>query len=575
MNQSINGPVFTQMLRDGAANLRTNRQLVNDLNVFPIPDGDTGDNMLMTINSGLSAVDGSGEEALDVVAKEAARGMLLGARGNSGVILSRIFAGIAAGLEGVTRADPDAFGKAMKSGVEEAYRSVSVPVEGTILTVIREAVDFANSRLSPASTLATYFEDLSAELHSSLERTPDLLDVLKEAGVVDSGGAGLVYIAEGMARGLDRDPDDPSEDGETYAPVHGGSVRTPDISKFTEDSELTLGYCTEFLMRLQRAKTDIDAFDILAFRMWLCSVGDSVVAFKDGSVVKAHVHTKNPGEILNHCQKYGEFLTVKIENMTLQHNEAREGSAAGDAEAVNSARSVSAPVSPAPISAEPKHKKYGTVAVAAGRGLKDTFLSLGVDAVVDGGQSMNPSAQDFIDAFSAVNADHLLVFPNNGNIILTANQAAGMYSAAGIHVIGTRTVGEGYAALSMLDTEGRTPEEIEAELKEVIDATVTGFICCASRDSDSFGLSVKKGSFIGYTGDVLRVTGSTREETALKLAEDLDAGSFDVMLLCIGAEADKAAAETLCAELAARYRRTEIIPIEGDQPVHDYIMILE
>ncbi len=395
---SVNGALLAAMIKNGAASLKNKVKEVNDLNVFPIPDGDTGDNMFLTIDAGVVAL---ADEPASVgeAARLAANGMLLGARGNSGVILSRIFAGIARGLEGVDEADVRTFHKAMESGVKESYSAVSVPVEGTILTVYRDAVRYAGTCITGGTSMETYFEDLHYELCRSLERTPDLLDVLREAGVVDSGGAGFIYIAEGMAKALSGEM---TELAETSA-----ARKNVDLNAFTEDSVLEFGYCTEFLLRLQRAKVDIDTFDVNPLIEWLGSVGDSVVCFKEGSIVKVHVHTMKPGDVFNHVQQYGEFLTIKVENMTLQHNEVHGG------------ESFKSRI-------EKPRKPFGIVSVAAGKGIKETFLNLGCDVVVDGGQSMNPSAEDMISAFEQINADVIFVFPNNSNIIMTANQAAEM-----------------------------------------------------------------------------------------------------------------------------------------------------
>ena len=356
----MDGALYANMIKSGAAELSDNIKLVNDLNVFPIPDGDTGDNMFMTIDSGAAHLTDESETSIFKIADRAAGGMLLGARGNSGVILSRIFAGIAKGLKDKDSVNVPMFSKAMESGVKEAYGAVSVPVEGTILTVYKDGVRYANSRVTNGSSFDDYFNDLIWELKRSLDRTPDLLAVLKEAGVVDSGGAGFIYIAEGMKKAIGGEI--LSEGAQPLS-----ARKNIDLNAFTEDSVLEFGYCTEFLLRLQKAKIDIDSFDIDALISWLNSVGDSVVAFREGTIVKVHVHTKKPGDVFNYVQQFGEFLTMKIENMTLQHNETH-----------------------AQKQFEPKpkkpHKKYGIVSVATGDGIKDTFLSLGCDCVVDGGQ---------------------------------------------------------------------------------------------------------------------------------------------------------------------------------------------
>ncbi len=543
MTKTIDGLLYLNMLRGGAENLNANRIAVNDLNVFPIPDGDTGDNMFMTVNAGASKTAES--PLLGEVATHAAHEMLLGARGNSGVILSRIFAGIGKGLENVRQADTIRFIHALQQGVKEAYRAVSNPVEGTILTVYREAVEYTTRQ--NADTFEALFDDLLKELSASLERTPELLDVLKEAGVVDSGGAGFVYIAEGMKAalaGLEF-----SASGISTAP------KSVNLDAFTEDSELEFGYCTEFLLRLQRSKIDIDSFDLNAFIGWLNDVGDSVVAFKEGTVVKVHVHTKRPGDILNHCQQYGEFLTTKIENMTLQHNEAH-GNAGFKL-----------------TNTKPK-KPYGIVTVAAGEGLKKIFTSLGVDAVVDGGQSMNPSASEMLKAYEDVGAQTVYVFPNNSNIVMTAEQAAAMTRDLDVRIVKTKTVGEGYAAISMFDITVGDTDEVVAYLNEIISGVVTGVVSRASRDVAG-EVNVVKGDYIGFVGDDIYVDEKTPEQALIGLCDRLNAKSYDVMLILAGAECDAEAAGKMYDTLKNAYRRTEVIMLQGDQPIYDYIMILE
>lgn len=543
MTQTIDGLIYLNMLRGGAQSLGVNRIAVNDLNVFPIPDGDTGDNMYMTIDAGASKT--APGPLLGEVAGQAAHEMLLGARGNSGVILSRIFAGIGKGLESVREADTTRFIHALQQGVKEAYRAVSNPVEGTILTVYREAVEYASRK--NADNFEDLFDDLLRELAASLERTPDLLDVLKEAGVVDSGGAGFVYIAEGMKAALSG-----LEFGVEPTRTEKKSV---DLNAFTEDSVLEFGYCTEFLLRLQRSKIDIDSFDLNAFIGWLNSVGDSVVAFKEGTIVKVHVHTKKPGDILNRCQQFGEFLTTKIENMTLQHNEAH-GSAGYRLK-----------------NTKPK-KPYGIVTVASGDGLKEIFTSLGVDAVVDGGQSMNPSAEDLLNAFEQTGAQTIYVFPNNGNIVMTAEQAAALYEDADVRIIKTKTIGEGYAAISMFDITVGDADAVTAYLEEVIGGVVTGIVSVASRDVAG-DVEVVKGDYIGFVGDDIYVDEKTPEAALTGLCEKLNAGKYDVMLILAGADTAQAAAAEMYDTLRQRYKRTEAIMLQGDQPIYNYIMILE
>ena len=544
MITTIDGNLYLNMLRAGARRLNANREAVNDLNVFPIPDGDTGDNMFMTVNAG--ATKAAESELLGDVAADAAREMLLGARGNSGVILSRIFAGIAKGMEHADSLDTAGFIRAMERGVEEAYGAVSVPVEGTILTVYREGVE-KTAEAQPQS-FEEMFNTLLPELSTSLEHTPEQLDVLRDAGVVDSGGAGLVYIAQGMCEALS------GEHYEALAPA-GSAMQSVDLDAFTEDSELEFGYCTEFLLRLQKSKVDIDGFDVDEFTAWLNSVGDSVVCFKDGSIVKVHVHTKTPGDILNHCQQYGEFLTTKIENMTLQHNGSHG-------------------MQELKLRNQQHKKPFGIVTVASGAGLRELFLSLGVDAVVDGGQSMNPSAEELVKAFDEACAETVYVFPNNGNIILTAEQAARLYPDSDIRVIPSKTIGEGYAAISMFDPDAGSPDAICDSLKEVIGGVVTGMVSRASRDV-SGEVEVVKDDYIGFVGDHIYIDDKTPEAALTGLCDSLNAGNYDILLILAGADTYEKNTAELYDALSAKYRRSEIILLDGGQPIYDYILILE
>lgn len=544
--QMLDGIEFSGMINGGAAHLYAGRAEINELNVFPIPDGDTGDNMYMTIRSGCSAT--GGDVSLEKTASDAAHGMLLGARGNSGVILSRIFSGIADGFAGEETADATDVAAAFLLGVKQSYGAVSNPVEGTLLTVYREAAEYASKRVTDGTTIEAFFEDLRAEAERSLDRTPELLPILKEAGVVDSGGAGFLRIVEGMLAYIRGE-----ESGETPEGKRPGQ-NAPDISLFTEDSVLEYGYCTEFLLRLQRAKTDIDKFDIDDFTSRLCALGDSVVSFRDGTIVKVHVHTKTPADVITLGQKYGEFLTMKIENMTVQHHEAEQ---------------LKKPKNKKP------HKKYAVVTVGAGDGIRETFLSLGADVVINGGQCMNPSASDFLDAFRSIDAETIFVFPSNGNIVMTASQAAELYNDADVRVIPCKTIGETYAALSMLDTTlGSTDAIVEDVTASFVDV-VSGSVSRAVRDSELGGVSIRMGDYIGFCRGTVYTSSENREEATLGLAEKLNAGKYDILLLICGEDTDGEEARRVFDGLTKAYKRTEVIMIDGGQPVHDYLIVLE
>lgn len=528
---NLNAELYLKLIQGGAAALAQNRQAVNDLNVFPIPDGDTGDNMYMTIEAGCHA-DGL---RLDEMASAVSREMLLGARGNSGVILSRIFAGLAKGFRGLKDADADSFTAAMKAAVQEAYSAVSQPVEGTILTVLREGVDAAVG----SSSLEEFMDLWIAGMDLSLQNTPELLDVLKKAGVVDSGGAGLLYIAEGMRDALH------GKEVQTESEAPDRQAPKADFSAFTEDSVLEFGYCTEFLLRLQRSKVDLEHFDESVIKDWLSGLGDSLVFFRDGSIIKVHVHTMDPGAVLSHCRQWGEFLTIKVENMTLQHHENHMDQRF-----------------------KRGRKALGIVTVAAGKGITESFREMGADVVIEGGQTMNPPVERFLDAFREINADTILVFPNNANILLTARQAASLFEEARVEVIPSKTLGEGYFALANLPSD--TPaEELVQVATEAAGAVGTGLVSRAIRDAEG----VKEGDYIGISGKDILCTGTDRVQAALALADKLEAGSADILLLFSGADATPEESARLQEALQRQYPLCEVILKEGDQPVYDFILV--
>lgn len=561
MTELIDGEGFVALLSGGAGRLNANRKIINDLNVFPIPDGDTGDNMFMTISAGLEKASAELSSNLSASAGTSSSGMLFGARGNSGVILSRIFAGLSKGLAGLEEAGPKAFAGALEAAVDEAYASVSVPVEGTILTVLKDSVSFCSQK--DYSDFETLFDDLTSTMRVSLDRTPELLPVLKDAGVVDSGGAGLLVIAEGMRDALKNGLSLSGMDVPGARADAGGKVQKVNLDDFGPDSVLEFGYCTEFLLRLQRSKVgDPEAFDARQIRDWLTSAGESVVCFKDGSIVKAHVHTRTPGDILSHCQRWGEFLTVKVENMSLQHESAtiQDNFSGEKAENTGSFAKI--------------RKKFAVVTVASGEGLVRTFREAGADCVIQGGQTMNPSASDFIAAFDEVNAETVFVFPNNSNIVMTAQQAASIYTKSRIVVIPSKTIGGGYVAIASLDTSAGDVDAIVANACEMLDGVVSGSVSVAIRDAEQNGLKIRKDEFIGFERSRLMVTGKSRNAAASNLAEKLHMQDHEVALIFSGADTPAEEAEALASELGRRFPRTEIIMNDGGQPVFDYILIL-
>ena len=550
--KTLDGILFARMVGSGAANLKAHAKEINDLNVFPIPDGDTGDNMLMTMMGGVRH-DNAASEALDEMSCRISSGMLLSARGNSGVILSQFFEGIKNGFSGLRSADTREIGEAFRQGVKQAYGAVMTPAEGTILTVVREATEYACSQNTDAPE--AFLNAFIDEAKRSLARTPELLPVLKKAGVVDSGAAGLIYIVDGMMKAVQgEDVGDLSEVTETAGEL--------DLDAFNEDSVLEFGYCTELLVRLQNAKTDISTFDVKVISDYLGTVGDSIVTVRNGSIVKLHIHTRQPQKVLDFCQQYGEFLKVKIENMSLQHNSTVTAN-------------VGQGLAPAATHRDTPRKRFGIVAVACGEGLKETFRKRGADVIVDGGQSMNPSAEDFIEAFDEVNADVIFVFPNNGNIILTAQQAAHMYEKSDVRVIESTTVGAGYASLAMLDTSSGDTDAIAEELQMAMEGVVTAEISHCVRDAIIDGREIRTGDYIGFVGKELLTANESRFVTVCESIEALNFSKYDFCILICGKDATDAETEQIEAYIKARYQNKELYVINGGQDVYDYIMIIE
>ncbi len=547
---TISSQELAELICGGIQNLLIHRDEVNELNVFPIPDGDTGNNMLMTIRGGEN-IKPYENEGIGDYARRTADSILFSARGNSGVILSQIADGIAEGLEGVEYACVEDTERAFKCGVEHAYSAVAEPVEGTILTVVREAAEYAASM--KCATIQEYLDTFIIQARESLKRTPELLEILKKAGVVDSGGAGLIYIIEGALSVMNGETIESTDDfiGHTIPAAPGSEL---DFDLFDEDSELVYGYCTELLLRLQRKKTDIEHFDLPAFRAFLQSIGDSVVCLRTGSVVKLHVHTKEPYRVLEYGQRFGEYLTVKIENMSLQHNNLPADSKLAYAE---------------------EHKKFAVVAVASGEGIKESFREMGTDRIVQGGQTMNPSTDDFINAFRRVNADTIFVLPNNGNVILAAEQAARLYGAADVRVIPTHTIGDGYAVLSMLDLDSGNADEIEQDMLRSMEGVVTGSVTKCIRDTEMNGFHLREGQYLGIVGKDIVSADNDRRDTAFMLTTRMDFTDHQICILVRGKDSTEEEAEEIASILRKEHRDCEVYVQNGGQEIYSYYIILE
>ena len=546
----LGGYLFAKMLRGGASELHANAEEVNRLNIFPVPDGDTGDNMTMTIESGVASLDNIDTDDLAEVLKVASRGMLLGARGNSGVILSQFFAGMAKGLENVEVADAKKLARALETGVEQAYASVMTPTEGTILTVARESVEYAVKRVNSKSTVQSLFADLVNEMNASLARTPEILPVLSEAGVVDSGGAGLLYIIDGLNRVLNGEEIEEGESSSLPKP----KMANVESSSFGPDSDMDYGYCTELLVQLMNKKIAKQPFDLDALKIFLASNGDSVVAFQTESIVKIHVHTLRPDRILKYMLNYGDFISVKIENMSLQHTESQ-------AEKVEE---------PAP------RKKYGIVAVSSGDGISNLFRELGADAIVEGGQTNNPSTNDFIDAFEKINAENIFVFPNNGNIIMAAGQAAEIYEKAKIYVVPSKSIGAGYVAMSSMSFDFSEPEDLMNEANEAISRITSASVSPAIRDADMNGVHVTEGDTIGIIAKEIVISGPDKMVSTYGLIDIMLADQDKFMITVFyGKDATTEERDKLAEYMLETYPMVEAYYVDGGQDIYPFLFVAE
>lgn len=543
----IDGNDFEKLITSGVYNLKKHIDIVNDLNVFPVPDGDTGDNMYLTINGGLNNLKNTNENAIGVKAEALANGMLLNARGNSGVILSQFFYGIALSLKDKINADTKVIAEAFKEGVNKAYASVVNPVEGTMLTVIREATENAINNLEKNESIGEFFDYYLNEMQSSLDRTPDLLFSLKEADVVDSGGKGLVYIVEGMKSAIEGKEIINNEENNTQ-------INSIDFSKFNEDSIMEYGYCTEFLLQLQKCKCDVNSFDVKELINFLETIGDSIVAVKTNSIVKVHVHTLTPYKALEYAQKYGEYLTVKIENMTLQHNDLEKK----EVKKVKKERS-----------------KYGIVTVLNGQGLKDTFYDLGVDVIIDGGQTSNPSIESFIEAFDDCNADNIFVFPNNSNIIMAANKAKELYSKSNVIVINSKNIGEAYSSISMLDYSCDNLDEIKENFETNMQNVTTAMLTKSIRNALINNVDIKENDYIGFKDKIMLTSNKDKLESYFELLNKLDVKNKNYLINIYGKDLLNKEKEIIEKYINDNYPSLEYYSIEGDQEIYDIILIME
>ncbi|MBQ1786883.1 MAG: DAK2 domain-containing protein [Turicibacter sp.] len=542
--KQINGIVFKQMVINGANNLANKSKYVDQLNVFPVPDGDTGTNMSMTMTAGAKELVSLEEASIGKVAKVLSRGLLMGARGNSGVILSQLFRGFATGLEGKDEANVEEVTKALESGVKTAYKAVMKPVEGTILTVARESAEQANLKYETVETIVDLYQLVVDEMQISLDRTPELLPVLKEVGVVDSGGQGLLYIFEGFLKALQGETITLEAQTETV----GEAAQTA-----LSSDEVEFGYCTEFIIRLDETRTP---FKEDVFRGRLEKLGNSIVVVQDEDIVKVHVHTLTPGDALNLAQKHGEFMKLKIENMTEQHNEII-GQSAPQAESVKR-----------------EQREYGIISVVAGEGVKQLFEEQGCHYVIEGGQTMNPSTEDFLKAIDELNAKNIIILPNNSNIIMAANQAAQVTEDVNVEVIPSKTIPQGYTALMMFN-ENATVEDNTEEMTQAISEVKSGQVTYAVRDTQMNGVDIKENDFIGILDKDIVVSVPERFESACTLVDKMIDEDSEIVTILYGEGVDEDEADELAEYIENKYDDVEVTIFDGQQPVYSYIISVE
>ncbi len=541
LTRELSATLWRVMLENGYKNLKRNMSVIDQLNVFPVPDGDTGKNMTMTLEGG---VVGAAVESEDIgsMMKSFSRASLLSARGNSGVILSQFIRGLAKGMKGKDVLLPEDFILAYASGVRQAYKAVARPTEGTMLTVLREGGEALSKR--SFESFEETLDFLLDMMRASLQHTPELLPVLKDAGVVDSGGAGIICIFEGMQAGLRGEEID--DDGEPLNPAIFA-----DASAFNEYSTLEFGYCTEFILQLLHAKTDIASFSLEALTARLEQMGDSIVTVQEDTLVKVHVHTFAPEQVLSYARSMGEFISLKIENMALQHNEVMEQK-------------------------QLPHYKYAVVATATGEGMTDYFKEIGAAAVINGGATNNPSAEDFISAFDTFTAEHIIVLPNDSNIVLAANQAASLYKKADVRVLETKTLAEGYSALSMMNLEAPGIKELIEDMTAGLPYVTTGMITTATRDVELDGVQVHKDEWLGLTKKKILTCSPDPLQSAMELFAALeDMEEKQVVTVFCGKDVSDSERAELEQRFTDTYPLTEIGFIEGGMEVYRYIFAIE
>lgn len=545
---------FKAMVEVAQERLHENAEYVNSLNVFPVPDGDTGTNMNLSFTSGADRVSLSESDRVDEMSKDLAKGLLMGARGNSGVILSQLFRGFSKAMEGKETVNASEFAHAFSQGVETAYKAVMKPVEGTILTVARESAHAAIEKAKQTDDIIEIMEHVVESAKVSLANTPNLLAVLKEVGVVDSGGQGLLFIYQGFLESLTGKKvsvKTKMAQADVTEIAHHENFEHIGHAVSTEDIEF--GYCTEIMVQLGAGETVTEEFDYDTFRNHLNTVGDSLLVVADDEIVKVHVHTEYPGEVMNYGQKFGSLVKIKVDNMRLQHDEVLlKGKATKETEPM---------------------KPYAVIAVAAGEGIYKLFNSLGVSTLIKGGQTMNPSTEDILKAIEEANAEKTIILPNNKNIFMAADQAAEV-SDRDVVVVPTRTISQGLTAMLAFNDQvdlASNKESMTAELAYVKSGQITNAI----RDTEIDGVEIKTDDFMGIVDGKIVLSQPGRKEAVLATLRKMIAEDSEIITLIYGEGTDLAECEEISATISEEYSDIEVEIQEGNQPVYSYLMSVE
>ncbi|MGF2902676.1 fatty acid kinase catalytic subunit FakA [Staphylococcus aureus] len=548
MISKINGKLFADMIIQGAQNLSNNADLVDSLNVYPVPDGDTGTNMNLTMTSGREEVENNLSKNIGELGKTFSKGLLMGARGNSGVILSQLFRGFCKNIESESEINSKLLAESFQAGVETAYKAVMKPVEGTILTVAKDAAQAAVEKANNTEDCIELMEYIIVKANESLENTPNLLAVLKEVGVVDSGGKGLLCVYEGFLKALK---------GEKVE----AKVAKIDKDEFVHDEhdfhgvinteDIIYGYCTEMMVRFRKNKK---AFDEQEFRQDMSQFGDSLLVINDEEIVKVHVHTEHPGKVFNYGQQYGELIKLKVENMREQHREV---------------------IRKEQHTAKPKMETVETaiITISMGEGISEIFKSMGATHIISGGQTMNPSTEDIVKVIEQSKCKRAIILPNNKNILMASEQAASIVDAEAV-VIPTKSIPQGISALFQYDVDA-TLEENKAQMADSVNNVKSGSLTYAVRDTKIDGVEIKKDAFMGLIEDKIVSSQSDQLTTVTELLNEMLAEDSEILTVIIGQDAEQEVTDNMINWIEEQYPDVEVEVHEGGQPIYQYFFSVE